>query len=142
VDGNDVLAMYRATREALERAYAGQGPTLIEAVTYRQRMHTTADDPTKYRDEDEVKRWLERDPIERFRAYLERKGIWNQDREHGLREMVRREIDEAVAAYEGFTDFKPDAPFDHVFGTRHEEIEAQRAEFLTDLGREGDHAEA
>ncbi|HEY4911816.1 MAG TPA: pyruvate dehydrogenase (acetyl-transferring) E1 component subunit alpha, partial [Methylomirabilota bacterium] len=73
VDGNDVLAVYAASREAVDRAQAGEGPTLIECVTYRLGVHTTADDPTKYRTDEEVKAWEQKDPLTRFRAYLEKK---------------------------------------------------------------------
>jgi pyruvate dehydrogenase E1 component alpha subunit len=136
VDGNDPLAMYQATKEALDRAHAGKGATLIEAVTYRMRMHTTADDPNKYRSEDEVQRWEKRDPLTRFRTYLERKGIWGDEQQRQLEAEVKQRIEEAVKAFESRTDFKPDAPFDHVFGTRHAVIEQQRAEFLDNLKRE------
>ena len=70
VDGNDVLAVYAVTREAVERARAGDGPTLIEAITYRIGSHSTADDAARYRDEAEVAAWRERDPIDRYRSYL------------------------------------------------------------------------
>ena len=70
VDGNDVLAVYRVTKDAVARAHAGDGPTLIEALTYRVGPHTTADDAGRYRDEDEVQRWRAHDPIERFRTWL------------------------------------------------------------------------
>jgi pyruvate dehydrogenase E1 component alpha subunit len=70
VDGNDVLAVYRVTREAVDRAHAGDGPTLIEAMTYRVGPHTTADDDGRYRDETEVERWRAHDPIERYRRWL------------------------------------------------------------------------
>ena len=70
VDGNDVLAVYRVTREAAERARSGGGPTLIEALTYRVGPHTTADDASRYRDEEEVERWRTFDPIERYRTWL------------------------------------------------------------------------
>ena len=133
VDGNDILAMYTATREALDRAYAGDGPTLIEAVTYRLMMHTTADDPKKYRSEEEVEEWWKRDPIPRFRVFLENNGIWNESLQADLESEIKYEIDIAVKEFEQKTDFKPDAPFDHVFGTRHQEIEEQRAEFLADV---------
>jgi pyruvate dehydrogenase E1 component subunit alpha len=135
VDGNDVLAMYRATREALDRANAGKGPTFIEAVTYRLMMHTTADDPNKYRAEDEVKLWWERDPIARFRRYLEGKAIWNETMQAALDEEIRNDIDAAVKEFEARSGFRPDAPFDHVFGTRHRAIEEERAEFLASLER-------
>ncbi|MCI2956777.1 thiamine pyrophosphate-dependent dehydrogenase E1 component subunit alpha [Agromyces atrinae] len=75
IDGNDVLASYAVTREGLENARAGGGPTLIEALTYRIGAHTTADDPTKYRTQDEVDYWIARDPITRYRAYLESRGV-------------------------------------------------------------------
>ena len=75
VDGNDVLAVYAVTQWALARARAGKGPVLIEAYTYRQGAHTTADDPTKYRLSDEERMWLERDPVSRFEAYLRAEGI-------------------------------------------------------------------
>ena len=136
VDGNDVLAMYVATKQALERAYAGEGPTLIEAVTYRLMMHTTADDPKKYRSEDEVQPWWKKEPLLRFRKYLEGRGYWNEKKQASLDEEVKNEIDEAVRDFEARQDFKPDAPFDHGFGTEHEEIEEQRRQFLTDLEHE------
>jgi pyruvate dehydrogenase E1 component alpha subunit len=75
VDGNDVLAVFAVTRTAVERAHAGEGPTLIEAVTYRIGPHTTSDDATRYRSEEEVARWRERDPIERYRRYLLAAGL-------------------------------------------------------------------
>lgn len=133
VDGNDALAMYRAVREALERAYAGEGPTLIEAVTYRLMMHTTADDPKKYRSEEEVASWLKRDPIPRLRKYMESKKLWSAKQEDALVTSVRAEIDAAVKEFEAMSGFKPDLPFDHVFGTPHAGIEKQRAEFLAIL---------
>ena len=79
VDGNDVLGMIVATREALQRARAGEGPTLIEAVTYRMSLHTTADDPKVYRDDDEVEQWKSRCPIARFEKYLLGKGLLDRD---------------------------------------------------------------
>ncbi|NUT58075.1 MAG: pyruvate dehydrogenase (acetyl-transferring) E1 component subunit alpha [Agromyces sp.] len=74
IDGNDVLISYAVTRQSLEEARAGEGPSLIEAETYRMGAHTTADDPTKYRTDAEVAYWAERDPITRYRAWLEGRG--------------------------------------------------------------------
>jgi len=133
VDGNDALATYKATREALDRAYAGEGPTLIEAITYRLLMHTTADDPKKYRSEEEVQEWWQRDPIPRFKHYLERKKIWNELLQAEMDDEIKKEIETAVKELEQKTEFKPDAPFDHVFGTNHQGIEEQRADFLANL---------
>ena len=72
VDGNDVLACYAVMAEAAARARAGEGPTLIEAITYRMGPHTTSDDPSRYRSAEEVEEWAARDPISRYRTYLER----------------------------------------------------------------------
>lgn len=81
VDGNDILAVYAATKEAVERARNGEGPTIIEAVTYRLGPHTTSDDPTIYRDSDEVTEWEKKDPIERFKMYLIDKGLWSEEKD-------------------------------------------------------------
>jgi len=136
IDGNDVLAVYSATRSALERAYAGEGPTLIEAVTYRLMMHTTADDPKKYRSEEEVAEWHKREPLVRCRKYLEKKGYWDDKQQAALEQEIKNEVEAAVLEFEARKDFKPDAPFDHVYGTRHDAIEEQRSEFLADVQRE------
>jgi pyruvate dehydrogenase E1 component alpha subunit len=140
VDGNDPLAVYKATKEALDRARSGGGPTFIENVTYRLMMHTTADDPKKYRTQEEEEAWWKRDPLPRFRKYLERKGIWNDKLQTSLETEIKEEVEAAVKAFESLKDFKPDASFDHVFGTKHEEIEMQRTEFLELLEREGTDA--
>lgn len=139
VDGNDPLAMVAAMDEALHRARSGEGPTLVEAVTYRMSMHTTADDPRKYRDEGVTETWRERDPILRFRRYLEGRELWNDDAETGLRDEIARWIDEEVARFEAHEHGAPDVAFDHVFGTAHPLIEEQRQDFLATLGREGLH---
>ncbi len=103
VDGNDVLAVYKATHDAI--ANASQGPKLIECVTYRMSMHTTADDPTKYRTDEEVAEWQKRDPIARVKTYLTNKGFWNEDMEKQTMEDQARKINEAVEKAE---QFKPD----------------------------------
>ena len=140
VDGNDVLAVMEATSEALDRARAGDGPTFIEAVTYRLMMHTTADDPKRYRDEVDVEEWWKREPIARFRRYLEAKGYWDEDAQKALEAEMADAIEAAVGELEGPYEVKPDAPFDYVFGTSHEEIERQRGEFLAELKEEASHA--
>ncbi|MCF7927010.1 MAG: pyruvate dehydrogenase (acetyl-transferring) E1 component subunit alpha [Candidatus Izimaplasma sp.] len=85
VDGNDPLAMYIATEEAKKRALKGDGPTLIEALTYRLGPHTTSDDPTIYREDKEVSYWEERDPLKRFKIYLENKDLWDDKKEEKQR---------------------------------------------------------
>ncbi len=101
VDGMDPLAVYQATRAAVNRARAGDGPTLIEAVTYRYGPHATADDPSLYRTEDEVAHWRDLDPIARLRKYLEKSGIWDEGADEraarDAREMVEQTINEIEA---------------------------------------------
>lgn len=81
VDGNDIFAMYAAAKEAVERARRGEGPTLIEAVTYRLGPHTTSDDPTIYREDIEVEEWAKKDPIVRFKKYLIKRGLWSEEQD-------------------------------------------------------------
>jgi len=101
VDGNDVLAMYAATKDALDKARNGNGPTLIEANTYRRANHTTSDDASKYRSEEEVKAWEKKDPIDRFRIYLKIKGLWDEKLEKQVhkdaKEHVEKEVKDAEA---------------------------------------------
>ncbi len=115
VDGNDVLAVHEATKTALERAREGDGPTLIEALTYRLSMHTTADDPTRYRTEEELKEWEEKDPLRRFRIYLKDKGIWTEDWQEELEDKAKEMIEEAVEASESIEEHSVDEMFEHMF---------------------------
>lgn len=97
VDGNDVVAVLVAVREAVSLARAGDGPSLIEAVTYRMGPHTTADDPDRYRDESDVTVWAERDPLERVRLLLERQGAWDEEWQAELESEASETIEAAVA---------------------------------------------
>jgi pyruvate dehydrogenase E1 component alpha subunit len=96
VDGNDVAAVLDAVGSAVARARNGEGPTLIEAVTYRLGPHTTADDPGRYRDEDEAEGWRERDPLERIRLLLERAGGWTPEWQAELHARATEVIEKAV----------------------------------------------
>jgi pyruvate dehydrogenase E1 component alpha subunit len=136
VDGNDVLAVYAACREAVDRARAGDGPTLVECVTYRLGVHTTADDPTKYRSTEEVEAWERKDPLTRFGAYLQKKGLL----EDGLAESVDAEISAAVQRFEASGTPDPLTMFEHVYAERPAHLEAQR-EQLARL-RDNGHAPA
>ncbi len=140
LDGNDILACYVGVKEALDRARAGGGPTLIEAVTYRLMMHTTADDPSKYRTSDEEQAWWKRDPLPRFRGYLEGRKYWDDKQEAALQEELKTSMDAEIKTFEETDGFKPDAPFDHVFGTPHPVIEDQRAAFLEEMRKEAGDA--
>ena len=129
VDGNDVLAVYAASREAVDRARAGGGPTLIECVTYRLGVHTTADDPTKYRSEEEVKAWEQKEPLTRFRAYLETKKLLDAT----VEEQVDEEIARAVERFEAMPPADPLGMFDHAYAELPPGLAAQRAELAARL---------
>src|SRR2546428_91591 len=122
VDGNDVLAVYAASREAVARARAGDGPTLIECVTYRLGVHTTADDPTKYRTAEEVAECERKDPLTRFTAYLKKKRLLDD----GLEAQVDEEIAAAVARFEATGAADPLVMFDHVYAELPPDLKAQR----------------
>jgi pyruvate dehydrogenase E1 component alpha subunit len=136
VDGNDLLAVYVAAREAVERARAGDGPTLIEAITYRLSVHTTADDPTRYRTEEEVAEWEARDPIVRFQGYLMDKGLLTEERIQELGDEVEAEIREAVErieqqAAELVAD--PLIMFDHLYAEMPPYVQEQREQLAREL---------
>ncbi|WP_353809494.1 pyruvate dehydrogenase (acetyl-transferring) E1 component subunit alpha [Agromyces sp. SYSU T00194] len=126
VDGNDVLAVMAATRIALERARSGGGPTYIEAVTYRMGPHTTADDPKRYRTEEELEAWRRRDPIARLEALLRARGALDD----GGASEIAREADAAAAAVRaacvGMPDPEPLSIFDHVYAEPNSHVERQR----------------
>ncbi len=131
VDGNDVLAMYREVGAALERARAGQGPTLLEAVTYRFGPHSTADDPKRYRSTTELTEWQDqRDPLTRLRVYLEREGLWNETRQKTLEEELRAEVATAVTAALTEPVPPPESMFEQVYATPSPLLEEQRHELV------------
>ncbi|MEM9190662.1 MAG: thiamine pyrophosphate-dependent enzyme [Myxococcota bacterium] len=117
VDGNDILALYSVIQEARSRALR-QGPTLIEAVTYRIGPHSSSDDPTRYRSNEEVEHWRKRDPIERFERYLARAGIVTEEAAKGLREEITESILEAIRAVEGLPPPDRSSLFDDVYDER------------------------
>lgn len=97
VDGMDVLAVYAATKDARDRAVNGEGPTLIETLTYRFGPHTmSGDDPTRYRSEDLDKEWEKKDPLVRFRKFLEGKNLWSEEDENKVIEEAKEDIKEAI----------------------------------------------
>lgn len=136
VDGNDVLACFAVTAEAAARARAGGGPTLIEAVTYRMGPHTTSDDPTRYRDADEVQQWAARDPVARYRTYLEHVGVWSPRLEDRVAARSARLRADLRAAVVDAPDFDVVDVFDTVYHDITPELAAQRAQLLAELAQE------
>jgi pyruvate dehydrogenase E1 component alpha subunit len=135
VDGNDLLAVYVATHDALARAKAGKGPTLIECVTYRLSMHTTADDPSRYRKKAEEEEWQKHDPIPRFRGYLQGKGLWDEAWQAELEREVDAEVRRAVEEAEADREFDPTDMFDYVFASKPPYLKAQQEELRAALRR-------
>jgi len=115
IDGNDLFAVITVTREAVDRARSGGGPTLIEGVTFRFGPHTTADDPTKYRTDEEIERWKPLDPMIRLRSYLKAKGLWSEEVETRMTEDAQKEIDQAVKDAEAVPAPELKEIFEYVF---------------------------
>jgi 2-oxoisovalerate dehydrogenase E1 component alpha subunit len=129
VDGNDVLASYAVTRTALDNARHGQGPTLIEAYTYRMGAHTTSDDPTRYRIASEVEAWQAKDPIQRVRLFLEKQGMADDDFFKSVDEEARETAVNLRERVLSMPDPSPLTIFDHVYPNGSPLLDEQRAEF-------------
>lgn len=132
VDGNDPLAVYAVTKEALESTDE-LGATLIEAVTYRLGFHTSSDNPDLYRKPAEVAAWERWDPLPRMRGYLQGCGYWDERAEGELQQRCRNEIQTAVNAAEAMVSSDPSAMFDDVFASPTWQLEEQRTQLLADL---------
>ena len=137
VDGNDLLAVYAMTAKALEKARRGEGPTLIEAVTYRLGGHSTSDDPKAYRDEKLVEQWRRRDPLVRLRSYLTSSGHWNEKEQARLEEEIKSEIQDNLKRAEHVPPPGVDSLFTDVYDKlpwhlREQQEELEATERLTD----------
>ncbi len=135
VDGNDILAVYAATAEAAERARAGDGPTLIECVTYRLSIHTTADDPKKYREKEEVERWEKRDPLPRFQKYLIDRDLLSDNDVESLEDEIGQQVrdawKEASSRIEKLGG--PPVMFDYIYAEPPPCLQSQRRAFERSL---------
>ncbi|MDX1882187.1 pyruvate dehydrogenase (acetyl-transferring) E1 component subunit alpha [Mycolicibacterium sp. 120270] len=136
VDGNDVLACYAVMAEAADRARRGGGPTLIEAVTYRLGPHTTSDDPTRYRSQDEVDRWAALDPIPRYRTYLQSVDVWTERLEHRVETRAARLCAELRDATINTPDMDVGELFDTVYADITPDLQAQRDQLMAELAKE------
>ena len=133
VDGNDVLAMYAVVKEARERAINGEGPTLIEAFTYRLGPHTTSDDPTIYRKDEEVEAWKLKDPLIRFKAYLIGKKLWSEKKEKELQESLKTTVNDTFKKVEASTPPTVDDVFDYTYATLTKDLQKQKADYIAYL---------
>ncbi len=129
VDGNDVLAMHAAAKEALGKARSGGGPTLIEAYTYRMGNHTTSDDASRYRSDEEVKEWARRDPIERFKVYLQTRGLWDD----AFETRVKKEAEEMITTAVENAESAPPPGVEDLFIYTYEEMPPDLKEQLEEL---------
>jgi 2-oxoisovalerate dehydrogenase E1 component subunit alpha len=130
IDGNDVLASLAVTRKALDHARNAQGPTLIEAFTYRMNPHTTNDDPRRYRLGSEGETWKLKDPIERVRAYLTREAVYDPSFFTDLEDEARRVGEHLRSGCRALPDPTPESLFDNVHVTMTDDLLEQRAEFV------------
>lgn len=130
VDGNDVEAVYAATAEAVARARSGGGPTLIEAETYRVGAHSSADDPTRYREAAEVERWREKDPLARARARLVALGAWDDAREAALQAELLDEVNAAIREAEALPPPAVESLFEDVYARLPWHLAEQREELF------------
>ncbi len=137
VDGNDVIAVRHAVGSAIERARGGEGPALIEAITYRLADHTTADDARRYRDDAEVSRHWKDDPIARLRLYLTREAGWTKDDEEHLLSECGQVIVNAAETYLAMAPQPPSALFDHLHASLPDALAAQRDILLRESDRHG-----
>ncbi|MFJ8063904.1 pyruvate dehydrogenase (acetyl-transferring) E1 component subunit alpha [Psychrobacillus sp. NPDC096426] len=131
VDGMDVLAVHRAVSDAAERARNGEGPTLIEAITYRYGAHTMAgDDPKRYRNKEEEDEWKQKDPLIRFRKYLTKKGLWNEIEEELVIEEAKKAIAEGIKIADETPNMTISTLIDSMFEKTPHHLEIQKAEFI------------
>ncbi len=138
IDGNDVIAVYDIARYAIEKARSGAGPTLIEALSYRLGDHTTADDATRYRDPEIVRREWAREPIARLRAYLLSHDLWSKEQEAALLHECAEEVEKAVANYQATAPMPCEAMFDHLYAVLPDALKRQRDEARA-FGKAGGH---
>jgi pyruvate dehydrogenase E1 component alpha subunit len=130
VDGNDVFAMLVAIGDAVAKARAGEGPTFIEAVTYRLGAHSSADDPAHYRDRREVAAWQGRDPLLRFGEWLKARGVLSTEAQHAAKGRIGESIRAAIAAEEAAGPPPTSSLFDDVYAKPTWMLAEQRAELL------------
>lgn len=128
VDGNDVLAVYRETRRAADSVRKGEGPVLIEALTYRVGAHSSSDDPTRYRDESVTEQWKKKDPLLRYRAYLEKRDLWSVKLDQETVEVLQREVSEAVHKAENAGPPEKQTLFEDVYARKPWHLQEQERE--------------
>lgn len=128
VDGNDFFAMFAALKEATAFAREGQGPVLIEALTYRKGAHTTSDDPTKYRSKENEEEWEKTDPLKRMSAYLKDSNLWDDTQENELTAQFKKEVDREFEAAEATPAYALEDVFKYTYADMPEDLKMQQME--------------
>lgn len=140
VDGNDAVAMHDCVLAALDKARKGKGPTLIEAVSYRLSDHTTADDASRYRSEEELNCAWQYEPIQRLKTYLTNINAWSEEQEQAWLQECKQKVETAVENYTNLTPQAPESAFDYLYESAPTELNAQRDEFIHKVMRmQGGH---
>jgi pyruvate dehydrogenase E1 component alpha subunit len=134
VDGNDLLAVYEVTRQAVERARNGEGPTLIEGFTYRLGIHTTADDSSRYEPAELREQWRDKDPVLRLQRYLERRGRWSAEIGEAMEEEIKTQMDIAWEAAQAHPISKVEESLTHMFATMTPRLRQQYGELKGESG--------
>jgi len=129
VDGNDIFAVYAASREAAQRARAGEGPSLIEAHTYRLGAHTTSDDPKRYRTDEEVDSWRDKDPIQRLIKYCQNKQMVTEDEIETWQKEFTAEVDQVFKQVEQSSDMKPEEIFESMYSEMTPQLQEELEEY-------------
>jgi pyruvate dehydrogenase E1 component alpha subunit len=130
VDGNDIVAVYDAVQNALDHARKGKGSTLIEAISYRLSDHTTADDASRYRSDDELQQAWSYEPISRLKKYLISEGTWDEQQEQSWQQHCKEYIEQVVEHYLNLTFEAPEAAFDYLYETPTQDLHQQRDELI------------
>ncbi len=138
VDGNDVLAVYRVCKEAIDRARKGEGPTMVETVTYRIASHSSSDDASRYRDQEEFERWQQRDPIKRFQKYLEHRKLWTQAWQTEIETEFKAELNATIKTAEAAGKPAIESMFEDVYMNKTRQLTAQEQELLSLEGPEAE----
>lgn len=133
VDGNDIFATYDRIEQAVQRARSGEGPTVIEAITYRLCDHTTADDASRYRPQNELDAAQKAEPIRRLKHYLIANNLWSEQKEESLQTQLKKQVSDAIDNYLSQTPQPPSSMFDYLYETLPTELELQKQELHYDL---------
>ncbi len=129
VDGNDFLAMYKTLEESADICRKGEGPVLIEAVTYRKGAHTTSDDPTKYRTKEEEEEWDKKDPLKRLKSYLISQTLWSEEEENKIAPQFEQEVDRQFTDAENFGPYKAEDAFIHHYAEMPDDLALQMKDY-------------